>query len=624
MGFQFGIPKKLINRVSEIEIDTHYYDKDVVPSAQEIFTFTVDKEAETAVITGLVNTNTITAVIPYQVQYDQTSQELLAKVIELSENCFLDNNALKTITIPNTIHVIPSNCFKNCSALESVNIPTSVHTIKANAFNNCDKLKSVFIPLGVNTIEEGAFLDCDNLKIICYKHSAAEEYAIAHNIPYSLISYTLDEDITENSENLVTSGVIYKHVKWVKDRIEAIYKELKESITNLKADLTNKINAVQANLTTHINNKDNPHDDATFNNSNLTGNTSIAKGTLNTLSTTTIQDENGNDVTSVDDNSLVNKAYLDERIDGVRNPEEGSAYQTIVDNSLQTDSKTVPGAINELNNKAINTISGTLVGDNWNTVSLNKLYTLSWRFLNKPYCFTDEGISVDYRINNKSKNDTSNTFDIWVPVDCNYMCSTAAANEISGFPVDYLLVSYYYTGADGKDLDTVTGVNNAGWPLNDSTVGYGHSQKITDNNGTVIIQFGGDNTGGGSSNASTKYYETIYFNLKAIQELLPNEDVEVILYGTWYSEMNNGHINISLECYTSDTEPIINVDSATKVISLGNVTETYSTNEMECSIVTKKGGAQNYQTAYTPAFKLIFHKTADDSNYRTISIQTLS
>ena len=46
MAFQFGIPKKLIQRVTEIEIDTHYYDKDVVPSAQEIFTFTVDKNAD--------------------------------------------------------------------------------------------------------------------------------------------------------------------------------------------------------------------------------------------------------------------------------------------------------------------------------------------------------------------------------------------------------------------------------------------------------------------------------------------------------------------------------------------------------------------------------------------------
>lgn len=624
MAFQFGIPKKLIQRVTEIEIDTHYYDKDVVPSAQEIFTFTVDKNAETAVITGLVNTNTVTAVIPYQVQYDQTSQELMANVIELSENCFSDNTALKTITIPNTIHEIPSNCFKNCSALETVNIPTSVHTIKANAFNNCDKLKSVFIPYGVNTIENGAFLECDNLKIICYKHSTAEEYAVAHDIPYSLISYTLDDDITENSENLVTSGVIYSHVKWIKDRIEAVYKELNTRITTVRTELINKINGVQTNLTTHINNKLNPHDNATFKNANLTGNASIEKGTLNALVTTTTQDENGNDVEVVTDNSLINRAYLDERIDSVKNPEEGSAYQTIVDNSLQTDSKTVPGAINELNDRAVNTISGTLIGDTWNTVSLNKLYALSWRFLNKPYCFTDEGINVDYRIKNKSKNDTSNTFDIWVPVDCNYMCSTAAANEISGFPVDYLLVSYYYTGADGKDLDTVTGITNASWPLNNATVGYGHSSKITNANGTTIIQFVGDNTGGGSSNASTKYYETIYFNLKAIQELLPNEDVEVILYGTWYSEMNNGHINVSLQCYTSDSEPTINVNSTTKVISLGNVTESYSTNEMECSIVTKKGGANNYKTSYTPAFKLVFHKTTDESNHRTISIQALS
>lgn len=595
MGFQFSIPKKIIKRLTAIEIDTHYYDKDVIPSAQHIFTWTVNKLIKRATITGLADTSVTHITVPHSIQYDQTSQSLLAKVNKLSDDCFSNNNTLQSVILPNTITEIPSGCFSNCSALSNVHIPKSVDTIKRNAFDNCDALKSLYIPYTVSDIEDGALLNCNQLKIICHKHSAAEEYAVANNIPYSLISYTLDDVITENSENLVTSGTIF-----------ARFKEVVKTIID------------------HINNKLNPHDDAIFKNANLTGTANIAKGTLSELSTTSTQDSSGNTVVTVNNNSLINRAYLDERLNNITNPEQGSGYQTIIDNSLQTASKTVPGAINELNDKSVNTISGTLIGDIWNTVSLNKLYALSWRFLNKPYCFTDEGISVDYRIKNKSKNDTSNTFDIWVPVDCNYICSTTTANEISGFPVDYLLVSYYYTGADGKDLDTVTGISNTNWPLANSTVGYNHSSKITDTNGTTVIQFGGDNTGGGSANATTKYYETIYFNIKAIQALIPNEDVEVILYGTWYSELNNGHINVSLQCYSSDSEPTINVNTSTKVITLGNVTETYSTDSMECSIVTKKGTPSSYQTTYTPAFKLIFHKTTADTNHRTISIQALS
>ena len=621
MAFLFGIPKKLIQRIKEIEIDTHYYDKDVVPSAQSIFTYNVDKKKEVATITGLVNPNTITAVIPYQIHYDQTSQQLIAKVTELSEKCFSNNTALKQITIPNTIHVIPSNCFKNCSALETVNVPTSVHTIKVNAFNNCDKLATVFIPHGVNTIEDGAFLDCENLKILCYKHSAAETYAIKHNIPYSLISYTLDDDVTENSENLVTSGVIYSHIKWIRDRIQAVYNELNTRITTVRTELINKINAVQTNLTTHINNKLNPHDDASFKNSTLTGDTSISKGTLASLNTTS-EEVNGEIVTRVTGDSLINKDFLDSEINKIHSPEVGAGYQTVIENTLNTNAKTIPSAINEINDK-IHSVNGVLEGDKWNTINLNKRYSLSWKFLNKPYCFTDEGLSVDYRIANKRIVNGFNAFDIYVPINCNYTLSTTGLDEISGYPVDYLVVNYYYTGADGKDLDTVTGINNANWPSSiKSTVGYGHQSEIK-YNGITLIKFGGDNTGGGSLNAITKYYESIYFNIDAIQNVLPNEDVEVILYGTWYSEKSNGNIHVQFITYESESIPAINVNSD-KLITLEGADETYRNDGMVCSIVTKRGSAQDYKNSYTPAFKIIFKKSADGSNYRTVSIQALS
>lgn len=586
MGFQFGIPKKLIQRVNEIEIDTHYYDKDVIPSAQEIFTFTVDKENETAIITGLVNNNIVSAVIPYKIQYDQTSKELTATVIELSENCFSNNTTLKTITIPNTIHIIPSNCFKNCSALETINIPTSIHTIKANAFNNCDSLNSIFIPYGVNTIEDGAFLDCDNLKIICYKHSKAEEYAEANNIPYSLISYTLDEDITENSENLVTSGIIYKWKKFLDDKIN-----------------------------THINNKTNPHNDSIFKNAKLTGSASINEGTLNTV--------------TANDLSLVNKSYVDKEVSEITSPSIGVGYQKQYDTNLETNAKTVVGAINELNTK-VNTVSGTLQAG-WNNISINLLYPLGWTFLNKPYVYTDDGINVDYRVKNLTvsnetiKNNT-NTFDMYVPVNCNYVFSTTNSNNISGYPIDYLVVSYYYTGADGKDLDTVTGISNANWPLSKNTVGYSHGNEIKNNSDVTLIYWGGDNTGGGSANASTKYYESVYFNIKAIQEQLPNEDIDIILYGTWFSELGNGNIYISMDCYTCSNIPTLSTNS-NKIITLSgdDLTKTYSNdNNLSCYIPTKKGSSSDYKNAYTPAFKITFKKVTTESNYRTIIIQPLS
>ena len=592
MGFLFGIPKKLINRINEIEIDTHYYDNDVVPSSQNLFTYTVDKENELATITGLADTSIVSAVIPYKIHYDQTSEKLIATVVALSDNCFVNNTTLKSITIPNTIKTIPTNCFKDCSALATVNIPKSVNIIKANAFNNCDSLNSMYIPFTVTSIEEGAFLDCDNLNIICYKYSVAEKYAEEHNIPYSLISYTVDKEITKGSENLVTSGTLFKR-----------FTEVVKMITD------------------HINNKSNPHDSSTFKDAKLTGITSINNGTLTNLNTRTETVDN-EEIIIVNDNSLINKKYLDEQIDKVHNPDVGSGYQTIVDNQLNTSSKTIPGAINEVNAK-INTIAGTLEGDTWNTVDLNKKYPLSWTFLNKPYCYTDDGLSVDYRINNKRILNNSNVFDIYVPIKCNYTCSTTELSEISGYPIDYLLVNYYYTGADGRDLDTVTGINNANWPTSlKSTVGYRHGNEISYND-IVLIKWGGDNMGGGSANASTRYYESIYFNIKAIQEQLPNEDIEVILYGTWFSEKGNSQIHIQLITYTSDSVPTITLNS-NKTITLTGATESYTQDDMTCSVVTKKGTPSEYKTSYTPVFKIVFKKNSNNSNYRTISVIPLS
>ena len=698
MAFQFGIPKKLIKRVSQIEIDTHYYDKDVIPSAQEIFTYTVDKENKTAVITGLVDPATITAVIPYKIQYDQTSGELSADVLELSENCFSDNDALKSITIPNTIHVIPSNCFKNCSVLHTVNIPSSVHTIKTNAFNNCDSLRSVHIPYNVSIIEDGAFLECENLKIICYKHSVAESYAIDNNIPHSLISYTLDEDITKNSENLVTSGVVWKHIKQTNDKIDThidnksnphddssfnnskllgdttinsvnidkgeltsiqnkdtslINKkyvddadnELSNTISDVNKNLNKKINettstinenitSVNTALTKHINNKENPHDDSKFSNITLNGTTTIEKATIS-------------NVNDDDDLSVVNVGYVKSAIENIEFESSSgnnttptnidlSGYQKLSDNNLETDKKSIVGAINEVNEK-VHTNSGSLVRG-WNTVSLNKLYPISWRFLNKPLCYTDEGLSVDFRLKNLEPSSTniinnSNTFDIYVPTDCKYMLSTTDSNDISGYPVDYLVIKYYYTGNDGEDLDTVTEIRNTNWPSTiRKNIGYGYQpdSPITNNN-VELIKFSGDNRGGGSLNANDKFYESVYINISEIQSILPNEDIEITLYGSWYKSIGNGYINVDLECFANETTPEVRDvgDRFELYVNGESLQPTYSTHaNIGCYVTSfsnsNKTYSQNYNSMYTPVFNLVFHKVSNDSNYRTISITALS
>ena len=574
MGFLFGVPHKLIKRVTEIEIDSHYYDNDVVPSSQDIFTYTVDEKNKISEITGFKVNNISNAVMPYRVKYGNSASHMWANVTTIKSGSFKNNEYLSDMTIPNTIHVIPSKCFSNCTNLTRINIPKSIKTIEADAFNGCTNLGCLLIPFNVTSISDTAFNNCPNLKIICYKHSTAEEYAKAQNIKYSLISYTLDDDITENSENLVTSGVIYKWKKF----------------------LDNKINA-------HINNKNNPHDSSKFKDANLYGNS--------------IFDVSKEDISNSElSRLLVNKEYVDNKVSETVDPSIGTGYQTIVDNKLKTDSKIIPIAINEVNDK-VNSIVVDLVAG-WNEVSTNKLYDFGWVFLNKPFCHKN-GIPVDFKIRNYKDNIKNNLhcFEIYVPIDCTLECGITPSKTISGHSMDYMIINYYYTGNDGKDLDTVTELNSTNV---NGTVGYNQGDSIVRNNKTLLA-WAGDNVGGGSENANTKYYESIYLDLNAITSECGN-DCEITLYGTWFNIRGDGYINTTFNCYTG-TNATFTSNNKKWSISGNDIQETYSNPiDMRCYIATKKG-APDYKNNYTPAFKLIIHSQSG-TNIRTIKIEALS
>lgn len=209
MGYTYGVPQSLIKRINEIEIDTHYYDVDVIPSNQDLFTYEIDEENKTAIITGFADENhPDVVVVPYRIEQNHKSYT----VNGFKEGAFVDDRLLQTITLPNTIHEIPNELFRGCEKLSQCNIPKSVSTIGNFVFLACSSLDLLFIGPTVKNIGESAFFGCDALDIVCYKGSKAEEYAKENNIPYSLISYTLDDEVTKDSPNLVTSGSIYDFV----------------------------------------------------------------------------------------------------------------------------------------------------------------------------------------------------------------------------------------------------------------------------------------------------------------------------------------------------------------------------------------------------------------------------
>lgn len=670
MGFFNGIPRKLIQRVTEIEIDTHYYDKDVVPSNQDLFIYSISRfgDKDKAKIKGFSRDGIDVAIIPYRIKIGDETSNMYATVNTLEIAAFKNYTDIETITIPNTIHEISESCFEGCSNLSQCNIPKSIQIISSKAFKNCSKLDTLFIGTNVKEIANNAFDGCAELDIICYKGSYAETYAKEHNIPYSLISYVLDKDITKDSPNFVTSGTIYNRLAYISNvDISTIYKSgiynlelvgndkcyLNDSINktfklyyenNKYIDVTlpsnnyytatlivsckevysnnipNYISNQSLILTKSVNSKiysevwNNQllvtYDTNTYNYNysynNLWSNNQLCENLISKqsqINNLNVNSGNLNEVTA-DNNSLVTKQYVDTM---VRSMEIG----------------TKDGA---------NYVSGTLIGETWNTISLNKLYNQSWKFISKPYVYTDDGLCVDFEIKDTEVNANTivngfNTFKMYVPVNCNYSIGTIDGGVqpviLDGYQMDYLVLKYYYTGIDGKDLDTVTEIENINWTLS-KEVGYGKSNSII-NNGITLIQWGGDNTGGGTGNINDKYYESIYFNINAIQDVL-DEDIEIILYGTWYNTKINGKITVMLDCYTCDNIPTIST-SSNKIITLSgnNLIKTYfNDNLFQCTIDATSKSNSTYKTSYTPACKLTLHKSAPDTNYRTISIEALN
>lgn len=78
----------------------------------------------------------------------------------------LDNDNIKSVTIPGEIKDIGSYSFEFLSSLEKVTLCEGVETISASAFANCDSLETVKLPKSLKTIGENAFMGCKNLSDI--------------------------------------------------------------------------------------------------------------------------------------------------------------------------------------------------------------------------------------------------------------------------------------------------------------------------------------------------------------------------------------------------------------------------------------------------------------------------
>ena len=93
--------------------------------------------------------------------------------VRVIPNSFMDGrSSLRIVSFGANVDTIGNYAFRGCSGLTSVVFPESVSAIGNYAFENCDKLLSVEIPSSINSIGGYAFKNCDSLRTVMWNTNA--------------------------------------------------------------------------------------------------------------------------------------------------------------------------------------------------------------------------------------------------------------------------------------------------------------------------------------------------------------------------------------------------------------------------------------------------------------------
>lgn len=117
------------------------------------------------------------------------------KLITFYDCSFAGCTSLKSVNFEKTRY-IEDNAFAGCTSLEIVNL-CGVTRIRPYAFSGCTGLTLAIFDNTSCTIYDNAFANCSNLTFDCEEDSAAYNYAIANNIPFTAIKVSFQKDTYE-------------------------------------------------------------------------------------------------------------------------------------------------------------------------------------------------------------------------------------------------------------------------------------------------------------------------------------------------------------------------------------------------------------------------------------------
>ena len=109
-------------------------------------------------------------------------------ILFLGEGAFQDCQKLTGIQLPKRILEIPAGSFQGCISLKKMELPEGIQRIGKEAFAGCTNLIDLIIPWTVVMVDDDAFAGMNSgFCLICTQHSAAEQYARKHNVPFQIV-----------------------------------------------------------------------------------------------------------------------------------------------------------------------------------------------------------------------------------------------------------------------------------------------------------------------------------------------------------------------------------------------------------------------------------------------------
>ena len=112
----------------------------------------------TYAVTGVKSKDVENVIIPDTVQK--------CAVTEISASAFADCEALRQVTIPDSVTYVGENAFSGCTALETVSGGAGITSIGNAAFSGCTSLKNIVLAEGLTTLRQRTFEGCTSLKSI--------------------------------------------------------------------------------------------------------------------------------------------------------------------------------------------------------------------------------------------------------------------------------------------------------------------------------------------------------------------------------------------------------------------------------------------------------------------------